>query len=77
MSTSMSMSVRLSPEEKELFQSFAKMHGLSMSELVRRSVMERIEDEYDLKIALKALEEYKDDPVTYSHDEVRKMLGFD
>lgn len=77
MSTSMSMSVRLSPEEKELFQSFAKMHGLSMSELVRRSVMERIEDDHDLRVALKALEEYKDDPVTYSHDEVRKMLGFD
>lgn len=73
----MSMSVRLSPEEKELFQSFAKMHGLSMSELVRRSVMERIEDDHDLRVALKALEEYKDDPVTYSHDEVRKMLGFD
>ena len=46
----MSMSVRLSPEEKELFQSFAKMHGISMSELVRRSVWEQIEDDYDLKI---------------------------
>lgn len=74
---SMSMSVRLSPEEKELFQSFAKMHGLSMSELVRRSVLERIEDDYDLRVALKAMEEFKKDPVTYSHDEVRKMLGFD
>lgn len=74
---SMSMSVRLSPEEKALFKNFAKMHGLSMSELVRRSVLERIEDDYDLRVALKALEEYQNDPVTYSHDEVRKMLGFD
>lgn len=47
---SMSMSVRLSPEDKALFQNYAKMHGLSMSELVRRAVLERIEDDYDLKI---------------------------
>ncbi len=53
----MSISVRLSPEEKALFKKYAKMHGLSMSELVRRSVLEWIEDDYDLKI----LEAYEAD----------------
>ena len=53
----MSISVRLSPEEKALFKKHAKMHGLSMSELVRRSVLEWIEDDYDLKI----LEAYEAD----------------
>lgn len=51
----MSISVRLSPEEKTLFQDFAKLHGISVSELIRRSVMEQIEEAYDLKV----LEDYE------------------
>ena len=37
--------------------------------------MERIENEYDLELFNKAINEYKDDPVTYSLDEVEKELG--
>ncbi len=73
----MVISVRLKAEEEALIRSFAKMHGISVSELIRKSVMARIEEEYDLKILRKALEEHEKDPVTYSHEEVRKMLGFD
>ncbi len=73
----MVISVRLKAEEEALIRSFAKMHGISISELIRKSVMEQIEEEYDLKILRKALEEHEKDPVTYSHEEVRKMLGFD
>lgn len=53
----MEISVRVSAEDKALFQKYAKMHGLSLSEFVRQTVMERIEDEYDLKI----LEAYEAD----------------
>ena len=73
----MVISVRLKAEEEALIRSFAKMHGISVSELIRKSVMARIEEAYDLKILRKALEEHEKDPVTYSHEEVRKMLGFD
>ena len=47
---------------------------MSVSELVRRSVIERIEDEYDLKAYEEAMAEYKKNPVTISHEEVAQML---
>ena len=48
---------------------------MSVSELVRQSVMERIEDEYDLKAYQKAMETFRKDPTTYSLDEVERELG--
>lgn len=42
------------------------------------SEIEHIEDEEDLEIYNnKAMAEYKKDPVTYSHEEVAKMLDID
>ena len=35
----------------------------------------KIEDELDLAAYNIAMETYKADPVTYSHDDVKKMLG--
>ena len=37
--------------------------------------MERIEDEYDLKVYKKAMQEFKKNPVTYSLEEVEKELN--
>ena len=48
---------------------------MPVSELIRQTVMERIENEYDLELFNKAINEYKDAPVTYSLDEVEKELG--
>ena len=42
---------------------------------VRKAVIEKIEDEIDIELARKALAEYEADPVTYTHDEVGRMLG--
>lgn len=39
--------------------------------------MERIENEIDLAAYEKAMAEYRQNPVIYSHDEVRKMLELD
>ena len=71
----MRISVRLSNEDSELFKRYAAMHGISVSELVRRSVMEKIEDEYDLKVYERVLKEYEKNPVTYTMDEVGRELG--
>lgn len=70
----MTVSLRLSDEDTMLIKKYAEMNNISVSDLFRQSVLERIEDEYDLKAYNKAVEEYKADPVTYSHDEVGKML---
>ena len=71
----MNISIRLSQEDSELIKSFAKLHGVTVSELMRQSVMERIEDEYDLKAYQKAMENFRKDPTTYSLDEVERELG--
>lgn len=55
----MTISLRLNKEDAELFKKYAKFHGITMSELVRSSVIERIEDEYDLKVYEEFEEEIK------------------
>ncbi len=73
----MTVSVNLKSEDKQLFTSYAESHGLSLSELFRIAVMEKIEDEYDVAVADTAYQEYLKDPKTYSHDEVKKILGLE
>jgi uncharacterized protein (DUF1778 family) len=71
----MAISLRLNDEDTALLKSYAEIKGLSVSDLVRQSVFERIEDEYDLKAYEKAMAEYRANPVTYSLDEVERDLG--
>lgn len=71
----MTISLRLSDEDTRLIKKYAQMNHLSVSELIRQSVMERIEMEYDLEVFEKAMAEYRNDPITYSLDEVEKELG--
>lgn len=70
----MTISLRLSKADSMLIKKFAEMNGITVSELIRRSVMERIEDEYDLKVYKKAMQEFKRNSVTYSLKEVEKEL---
>ena len=71
----MNVSVRLNDEDTRLIKAYADMYGITVSELIRKSVLERIEDEFDLKLYNEAIEEYKKNPVSYSLDEVEKELG--
>jgi len=66
------ISIRLSKKEDLLIRNYAKMHKLSVSDLIRASVIERIEDDIDLKLFDEALKNMKK---TYSLDEVKKELG--
>ena len=56
----MSFSIRLTPEEKSLAESYAKLHSLSVGEAFKRALFERIEDEYDIVVANEAYKEYLD-----------------
>lgn len=73
----MTISVQLNNEESMLFEKYAEKHNMSLSDLIRQAIMERIEDEYDLKLYNEAMEEFKKNPVTYSHEEMKKMLELD
>ena len=71
----MTISVRLSDEDTELIKTYAEMNNISLSDLVRNAVLEKIEDEYDLKSYEKAEKDYKENPKTYSMDEVKEESG--
>lgn len=71
----MTISVRVSKSDETLIKRYAKLKNISISELVRSSVIARIEDEIDLESYNRAFEEYKKDSTTYSLDEVKKELG--
>jgi hypothetical protein len=70
----MTISLRLNTADSELVKAYAEMNGISVSELLRRSVMERIEDEFDLKAYEQAMAEYRKNPVTYTLEEVIEEL---
>ena len=48
------INVRVEEKEKELIQKFAEFNSVSVSELVKTSVLEKIEDAQDLKTLKKA-----------------------
>lgn len=71
----MTLSLRFSDEDAMLIRKYAEMNGMTMSDVIRSSVIDRIEDEFDLKLYEKALASFKADPVTYTLDEVESELG--
>lgn len=70
----MSISIRLNKVDTDLIKSYASMLGMNVSELVRKIVLDHIEEEFGLKEYEKAYAEYRNNPVTYTLDEVVKDL---
>ena len=70
----MSVSIRLSNSELEAIKDYASAYGMTVSECIRRAILERIEDEYDLKLYENAMKEFEKNPVLYSLDEVENEL---
>ena len=46
----MNISVSLNETDSALVTKYAEIHGISVAELFRQAVLERIEDEYDLQV---------------------------
>lgn len=53
-------SIRLTEHEKELADSYAKLHSLSLGEAFKQALFEKIEDEYDIAVFDEAYKEYQD-----------------
>lgn len=71
----MTISVRLNEKDTKLIQTYVKMHNISLSDLIRNAVLEKIENEYDLDCYNKAIKKYKKNPKTYSMEEIKKELN--
>lgn len=57
----MSFSIRLTTKEKNLAESYARIHAISLGEAFKQALFEKIEDEYDLTVAQEAYDEYVND----------------
>lgn len=73
----MTISVRLNDEDTKLIKTYASINNISLSDLVRSAILEKIEDEYDLECYEKAMKEYKQNPVTYTLEEIKKELDIE
>ena len=70
----MTISVRLSDKDTELIKAYADLNNISISDLIRNAILEKIEDEYDLESYNKAMEEYKRNPKTYTLEEIKEEM---
>lgn len=57
----MAFSIRLTPEERNLAESYARLHSITLSEAFKKALFEKIEDEYDVAIANEAYDDYLKD----------------
>lgn len=53
------ISLKMSESEKAFLKAAADFEGVSLSELIRRTTIEAIEDKYDARAGQDAMEEYK------------------
>lgn len=60
--------------EKKAIENYAKMNNISVSDLIRKTLLEKIEDEIDLDIYKKEMARYKKNPKTYSQADIEKEL---
>ena len=70
----MTMSIRINDADARLIKTYCALNNISVSDLFRQAVLEKIEDEYDLKCYEEAIKKYNKDPKTYSLDDVEKEL---
>lgn len=53
------VSLKMTEQDKTFLQAMAKFEGLTLSELIRSKTLEALEDEYDARIADQSLLEYE------------------
>lgn len=72
------ISVRLNTDEELLLKKVADFEGVGLSSYIKKIVFERLEEEYDLKVAENAYKTHvESNQKTYSFDSVIEELGID
>lgn len=69
--------VEMTESEKLFLEEMASRDGVNVSELIRKTTLDVMEDKYDAVIADEAYAAYLKDPVTYTFEEVLEELGLD
>lgn len=61
-----SYTLRMTNHEKEMLRDYAKAHGISMANALKSAFFDMLEDQFDIRAADEAYEEYREDPETIS-----------
>lgn len=69
------ISLRLDEQEVKLIKEYAKTKNISVSALIRSSVLEKIEDEIDLGLYNQAMKEHRENPQSISFEDMLKELS--
>ena len=72
------INIAVTEEEKNLMENYAKVRGVSLSDVLKDAFFDKAEDEYDLKIVQEYLERKAKGLVQFfTLEEVKKELGLD
>ena len=69
------INLKLSQDELAVFTAFAASKKTTIEELLKKTLFEKIEDEYDAMIAKEALFEFKVNPYTLTVKEIQKKYN--
>lgn len=69
------INLKLSQDELAVFTAFAASKKTTIEELLKKTLFEKIEDEYDAMIAKEALFEFKANPYTLTVKEIQKKYN--
>jgi hypothetical protein len=67
------ISLRLSDKDDTLIRKYAELHQMDLSTFIRQTLIEKIEDEFDLTLFDKIWKEEKNQK-RISHEDVKKEL---
>lgn len=69
------INLKLSQDELAVFTDFAASKKTTIEELLKKTLFEKIEDEYDAMIAKEALFEFKVNPYTLTVKEIQEKYN--
>ena len=69
------INLKLSQDELAVFTAFAASKKTTIEELLKKTLFEKIEDEYDAMIAKEALFEFKVNPYTLTVKEIQEKYN--
>lgn len=67
------ITVRLNEEETKIYQEYAKLNGIPLSTLFKKTLEEKMETELDMQ-SIQEYESVKSNE-TYVHEDLKKFLG--
>lgn len=71
----MKIKLKINNADADLIRRYALKHNMSISKFIITTVLDRIEDEYDLKAYEEAIAEHNANPITHNFDEIMSEIG--